>query len=509
MTTEAAPAPQTGPAAKSRDSEFETVIGLEVHCQLKTRSKMFCRCPADYADSEPTTHVCPICQGMPGMLPVINETAVEWTIRTALALHMEIPEVSKFDRKNYHYPDLMKGYQISQFDEPLSLNGYLDVVVNGETRRIGVTRIHLEEDTARLLHRENAAGETYSLLDLNRSGVPLMECVSEPDMRTPEEARAYLVALRQIFRYLEVSTADMEKGSFRCDANISLRPWGQEAFGTKVEVKNMNSFRAVYKALQFEQRRQAEALRSGERLRQETRGWVEDREVTVSQRSKEGSDDYRYFPDPDLPPLRVSRDRVEAIRAALPELPFARYTRFRADYGLAEFEANLLTEDRSKADYYEAAVAALGGISGTTANEKTQKSVANWMVGEMARLLHEAGEGIGAVKISPAQLAELVALIDSGTISNKLAKDVFESMYESGRDPSAIVAASGQTQISDSDELRSVVQRVLDEQPRAVEDYRAGKREAVKFLMGQVMKATRGRANPKLVSEILRGILDD
>ncbi|MCH8919539.1 MAG: Asp-tRNA(Asn)/Glu-tRNA(Gln) amidotransferase subunit GatB [Chloroflexi bacterium] len=494
----------TAPAATT----YEVVIGIEVHAQLLTKSKMFCSCATDYHDSPPNSHVCPVCLAMPGVLPVINQQAVEYTIMAGLALNCTTAPSPKFDRKNYHYPDLMKGYQISQFDEPLSLNGYLDVVVDGQTRRIGVTRIHLEEDTARLLHREHAAGETYSLLDLNRSGVPLMECVSEPDIRTPEEARAYLVALRQIFRYLEVSSADMEKGSFRCDANISLRPWGQEAFGTKVEVKNMNSFRAVYKALQYEQRRQAEALRSGQRLHQETRGWVEDREVTVSQRSKEGSDDYRYFPDPDLPPLRIDRDRVEAIRAALPELPFARYTRFRADYGLGEFEANLLTEERGKADYYEAAVAALGRISGTAANEKTQKSVANWMVGEMARLLNEAGQGIGAVKISPAQLAGLVALIDSGTISNKLAKDVFESMYESGGDPTAIVAASGQTQISDSDELRGVVQRVVDEQPRAVEDYRAGKQEAVKFLMGQVMKATRGRANPRLVSEILRGILD-
>ena len=494
----------TQSTAPAQAEEFETVIGLEVHCQLKTESKMFCRCPANYADTEPNTHVCPICQGMPGMLPVINETAVEWTIRTALALHMEIPEVSKFDRKNYHYPDLMKGYQISQFDEPLSQNGYLDVIVDGESRRIGVTRIHLEEDTARLLHRQNEAGEGYSLLDVSRSGVPLMECVSEPDMRSPEEARAYLVALRQIFRYLDVSTADMEKGSFRCDANISLRPWGQEALGTKVEVKNMNSFRAVYKALQFEQRRQAEALRTGERIHQETRGWVEDREITVSQRSKEESDDYRYFPDPDLPPLRTSRERVEAIRAALPELPFARFERFQSQYGLATFEANLLTEERARADYYEAAVEALGEAR----SEKTQKLVANWMVGELARLMHEAADDLETVKIRPAQIAELVRLIEGGTISNTQAKEVFEAMYAKGTDPSTIVEASGQTQISDGAELTSVVERVVAAQPQAVEDYRAGKQEAIKFLMGQVMRETRGRANPTLVTEILKGLLD-
>ena len=504
MTTDAAAATPVD----THSADFETVIGLEVHSQLKTQSKMFCRCPSAYADEEPNTHVCPICQGMPGMLPVINQTAVDWTIRAALALHMEIPEVSKFDRKNYHYPDLMKGYQISQFDEPLSLNGYLDVIVDGQTRRIGVTRIHLEEDTARLMHRESEAGETYSLLDLNRCGVPLMECVSEPDMRTPEEARAYLVALRQIYRYLDVSTADMEKGSFRCDANISLRPWGQAEFGTKVEVKNMNSFRAVYKALQFEQRRQAEALRNGETLRQETRGWVDNEEITVSQRSKEGSDDYRYFPDPDLPPLRIPRDRVEAIRSALPELPFERYTRFMREYGLADFEANLLTEERARADYYETAVAALGAGPDDAKRQSLAKGVANWMVGEMARLMHESGDGIETVKITPAQVAELVRMIDAGTISNKLAKGVFESMYASGDDPKAIVEASGETQISDSDELSGVVREVVEAQPQAVEDYRAGKQEALKFLMGQVMKATRGRANPSLVTEILKSILD-
>jgi aspartyl-tRNA(Asn)/glutamyl-tRNA(Gln) amidotransferase subunit B len=503
MTTES----PTSAASGSRNSEFETVIGLEVHSQLRTVSKMFCRCPADYADAEPNTHVCPICQGMPGMLPVINRTAVDLVIRTALALHMEIREVSKFDRKNYHYPDLMKGYQISQFDEPLSLGGYLDIALDGETRRIGVTRIHLEEDTARLLHRENEAGETYSLLDVNRSGVPLMECVSEPDMRSPEEARAYLVALRQIFRYLEVSSADMEKGSFRCDANISLRPWEQEEFGVKVEIKNMNSFRAVYKALQYEQLRQAEALRRGERLVQETRGWVDDREVTVSQRSKEYADDYRYFPDPDLPPLHTDREHVEILRVGLPELPAARRQRFREEFGLADFEAGLLTEDRATADYYEATLEALGDA----ATEKACKAAANWMVGEMARLMHaKAGDNaaIGEVHVAPRQLAELVTLIESGTISNTLAKDVFEEMYRSGQDPTAIVAASGQTQISDTDELTDVIRSVVGEQPRAVEDYRAGKQEAVKFLVGQVMKATRGRANPKLVNEILIGTLE-
>ncbi|MEE9276953.1 MAG: Asp-tRNA(Asn)/Glu-tRNA(Gln) amidotransferase subunit GatB [Dehalococcoidia bacterium] len=496
----------TNAPAVSADTEFEMVIGLEVHAQLRTESKMFCRCAANYAAADPNTHVCPVCQGLPGVLPVINQKAVEWVIKTALALDLEIPELSKFDRKNYHYPDLMKGYQISQFDMPLSLKGYLDVTVDGETRRIGITRIHLEEDTARLLHRSNEAAESYSLLDVNRSGVPLMEIVSEPDLRSPEEARAYLVALRQILRYLGVSAADMEKGSFRCDANISLRPQGSTELGTKVEIKNMNSFRGVYKALQFELQRQTEALRRGERLLQETRGWAEDREVTLSQRSKEYANDYRYFPEPDLPPLQISREWVEEIRSTLPELPAQKLARFQQQYGLATFEANLLTEERARADYYERAVEALGEPAG--ANAAQAKAIANWMVGEMARLMNDAGHALEEVKIEPAQIGALVRLIDDGTISTKLAKGVFETMYASGKDPQSIVAESGQTQISDESELRSVVTGVVSEQGAAVEDYRAGKEEALKFLVGQVMKATRGRANPQLANRILREILD-
>ena len=482
---------------------FETVIGLEVHVQLSTVSKMFCRCSADYADAEPNTYVCPICQGLPGVLPVINEKAVALTIKTALALHLEIPELSKFDRKNYHYPDLMKGYQISQFDMPLSQAGYLDVTVDGATKRIGITRIHLEEDTARLLHRANEAGEAYSLVDVNRSGVPLMEVVSEPDMRSPEEARAYLVTLRQILRYLEVSTADMEKGSFRCDANISLRPRGSTELGTKVEVKNMNSFRAVYKALQYEVLRQSEALRSGERLVQETRGWLDDQEVTYSQRSKEYANDYRYFPEPDLPPLRISRDRIEQIGATIPELPADRFQRFQEQYGLAPFEANLLTEERAKADYYEEAVAALGDEP----PDGAAKAVANWMVGEMARLMNDSGAALEDVKIEPAQIASLVRIIEKGTISATLAKSVFETMYATGNDAEAIVSESGKTQISDEAELRTVIQRVVLEQPKAADDFRTGKEEALKFLLGQIMRATQGRANPREANRILKEVL--
>ncbi len=488
----------------AQKTEFETVIGLEVHVQLRTNSKMFCRCSAAYQDAPPNTHVCPVCQGLPGALPVINRQAVEWTIKTGLALDMPIPELSKFDRKNYPYPDLVKGYQISQFDMPLTGLGHLDIDVDGETKRVGITRAHLEEDTARLLHRTNEAGESYSLIDLNRSGVPLMEIVSEPDMRSADEARVYLVSLRQILRYLGVSTADMEKGSFRCDANVSLRPWGQEEFGAKVEVKNMNSFRAVYRALEFEVVRQTQALRDGERIVQETRGWTEGEEITTSQRTKEYAADYRYFPEPDLPPMRISRDWVAQIETTLPELPKARFARFGSQYGLGDFETGLLTEDRDKADFYESAVAELPN----DASAEQSKKIANWMTGELARIQNERGESLGDLKPAPAHFGQLVALIDAGTISSKLAKDVFEAMYETGKDPASIVAESGQTQISDAGELRTIVEQVIAEQPTAVQDFRDGKDTAIKFLVGQIMRATRGRANPQTATELLKSALD-
>ena len=490
------------------DSTYESVIGLEVHCQLRTASKMFCRCPADYADAEPNTYVCPLCLGMPGTLPVINRTAVEWTIRTALALNMRIPELSKFDRKNYPYPDLMKGYQISQYDMPLSEGGWIDVETEAlGKRRISITRVHLEEDTARLLHRENEAGERFSLVDVNRSGVPLMEIVSEPDMRSPEEARTYLVQLRQILRYLSVSTADMEKGSFRCDANISLRPVGESRFGAKVEIKNMNSFRGVYHALQHEIARQAEVLNAGGVIVQETRGWDEANEVTLSQRSKEEAHDYRYFPEPDLPPLRTSAETVASLRAALPELPAERRMRFEADYGLTPFESGLLTEEPAPANWYEEAVAALS--DGPPAH--LPKEVANWMVGELTRLMNRPNQhqDFTQIKVQPKQLAELVQLIERGDISKTQAKIVFERMYESGNDPSAIVQAEGLSQISGEDALSPIIERVLAENQPAVDDYRSGKEAALKYLVGQVMRHSRGQANPKQASDLLLEALSD
>jgi aspartyl-tRNA(Asn)/glutamyl-tRNA(Gln) amidotransferase subunit B len=488
-------------------AKYEIIIGVEVHAQLTTRSKMFCRCSADYASASANTHVCPVCLGMPGVLPVINQQAVEYTIMTALALNCTIPERSKFDRKNYPYPDLMKGYQISQYDMPLSRNGWLEIEVNGERKRVGITRVHLEEDTARLVHRVDEAGQPYSLVDVNRSGVPLMEIVSEPDIRSPEEARQYATRLRQILRYIGVSTADMEEGSFRCEPNISIRPAGSDKFGTKVELKNINSFRAVYRALEYEVRRQIEALESGGRVVQETRGWREDLGRTVSQRSKEYAHDYRYFPEPDLPVMTFSPEYVESIRARLPELPDAKRDRFIEQYGLAPYEAGLLTEARERADYFEACLAPIKGGDKSLLRRRA-KAVANWMLGDFARLLNATETDITAARVQPGQLYDMIRLIEDGTITGTAAKAVFEEMFATGKGPQQVVKERGLTQISAADELTAVVEKVLAENPKAVADYRGGKQEAVKFLVGQVMRATRGRANAGVVQQLLRERLD-
>jgi aspartyl-tRNA(Asn)/glutamyl-tRNA(Gln) amidotransferase subunit B len=478
-------------------TEFETVIGLEVHCQLVTKSKMFCGCSADYSGADPNTHVCPVCLGMPGVLPVINEQAIQYIVMTGLALHCTIAEFSKFDRKNYPYPDLMKGYQISQYDLPICQNGWLDVSVDGYTRRVGITRVHMEEDTARLLHRTDpVSGETYSLVDVNRSGSPLMEIVSEPDMRTAAEAREYLVRLRQILRYIGVSDANMEEGNFRCDANISLRPRGTEKLGAKVEVKNMNSFRAVHDALVFEEKRQAEVLNSGGVIHQETRGWVDERGETVGQRSKEDANDYRYFPEPDLPPLRLSRPYVDALRAKLPELPEARHARFLA-LGLSEHEAATLTEARDRADYFEAVVAAVA-----LEPARSAKAAANWILGEVSRWLNAEGHALTDMRVTPEALAELIRMVEDGKITANVGKEVFEQMATSGRGAGEIVAASGLAQISGADELAEIVRNVVATNEKAVADYRAGKETSIGFLIGQVMKETRGRANAQVVRSL-------
>lgn len=485
-------------------TDFETVIGLEVHCQLLTESKMFCSCSADYSGAEPNTHVCPVCLGMPGVLPVINEHAIELITTTGLALNCKIAEFSKFDRKNYHYPDQMKGYQISQYDLPVCYDGWMDVEVDGYTTRVGVTRVHMEEDTARLVHRQDpVTGEGYSLVDVNRSGTPLMEIVSEPDMRTPAEAREYLVRLRQILRYIGVSDANMEEGNFRCDANISLRPRGTSAFGSKVEVKNMNSFRAVHDALVFEQHRQAEVLNAGGHIPQETRGWLDETNETVSQRSKEDANDYRYFPDPDLPPLRLSREYVEARRAALPELPHARRARF-IELGLSDHEAATLTEARDRADFFEQLVTAIGGDK-----PRAARLASNWMLGEVARWLNAGNRPLTELRATPARLAELIAMVESKAITAAVAKDVFEQMASSGRSASDIVEASGLATIGGDDELTVIVRKVISDNAKAVADYRAGKEAAIKSLIGGVMRETRGRANPQAVQDILQRELSD
>ncbi len=479
-------------------TDFETVIGLEVHCQLDTTSKMFCGCSAAYSGAEPNTHLCPVCLGMPGTLPVINERAIEYITMTGLALNCEISEFSKFDRKNYHYPDLMKGYQISQYDLPICHDGWLEVEVDGVTARLGITRVHMEEDTARLLHRTDpVTGESYSLVDINRSGTPLMEIVSEPDMRSAAQAREYLVRLRQILRYIGVSDANMEEGNFRCDANVSLRPRGTEAFGTKVEVKNMNSFRAVHDAIVFEEKRQADLLRSGIVIVQETRGWVDERGETVTQRTKEEANDYRYFPEPDLPPLKLSRKYVDDVRAKLPELPAVKKQRF-IDLGLSEHEATSLTEDRERSQYFEGVSAALG----LDAN-RSAKLAANWVLGEVARWLNAEQKEIDGFPLEPAQVAELALLVEDGKITAQVGKDVFERMIDSRKTAAEIVDAEGLAQISGADELGSAVKRIIAANEKAVADYHAGKDSAIKFLVGQVMRETRGRANAQVVAEIL------
>ena len=498
---------------------YETVIGLETHVQLLTARKMFCDCSASYADAPPNTHVCPVCMALPGVLPVMNRKAVEFTVMTGLALNCEIPAFAKFDRKNYPYPDLLKGYQISQYDLPLTQNGWIEIQVEGEEpRRVGITRAHLEEDTARLTHKDDGTGDGYSLIDMNRAGVPLMEVVSEPDMRSPEEAREYMLKLRQILRYIGVSNANMEEGNFRCDANVSLRPAGSSEYGAKVEVKNMNSFSAVYNAIRYEIHRQTEELDAGRTIAQETRGWVEGAQKnaegteyakgkTVSQRSKEGAHDYRYFPEPDLPPVTIDTAYVEEIRSCLPELPDAKRARFQSAYGLSLYDANLLVESRAKADYFEAAMAPARAEGGDVLRGYA-RLVNNWVNVELARLLNATDTDISETRVAPASLYAMISLIQGGTITGATAKSVFEEMFRTGREPAVIVKDLGLEQIGGADEISQIIDTIIDANPKPVADYRAGKQEAIKFLVGQVMRESKGRAKPDTVTEILREKLE-
>ena len=475
-------------------TRYEVVIGLEVHAQILTESKMFCGCATDYLTAPPNSNTCPVCLGLPGSLPVINRRAVEQTIRTGLALHCEIPEFTKFDRKNYFYPDLPKGYQISQYDLPLSRNGFLEFEVNGEPRRCGITRAHLEEDTGKLLHEGAIHESQSSLVDLNRAGVPLMEIVGEPDLRSADEAREYVMRLRTILQYLGINHGDMESGQLRCDANVSLREAGRTELGTKVEIKNMNSFRAIHRAIQFEVERQRKVLESGGTLAQETRGWNDAMGETVSQRSKEYAHDYRYFPEPDLPPLTVERGWVDELRAALPELPSDKQQRFIRDYGLTPYDASLLTASQAMARFFEDTVA-LGA---------PPKLAANWILGDFMRLLNLERCDIAEAPIKPTHLQQLIHLVETKVISGKMAKKLFEDMYHAA-DAAALLGTARQTpQITGGEELHAMVDRVIADNPGSVADFRAGKQQALMFLMGQVMKISQGRANPQLVQQLLR-----
>ncbi len=485
--------------------EYETVIGLEVHVQLQTQSKMFCSCRADYQSAPVNSRVCPVCLGLPGALPVINRKAVEYTIMTGLALNCEIPRTTKFDRKNYPYPDLMKGYQISQYDLPIAISGKLQIETRGSSKAIGVTRVHLEEDVAKMAHFPADDGG-YSLVDVNRSGVPLMEIVSEPDIRSAEEARSYLTTLHSLLQYLGVTTGNMQDGSFRCDANISIRPAGSEEFGNRTEIKNVNSFRSVYMALNYEVQRQQRVLEDGGRVVQETRGWLEDRGVTVSQRSKEDAHDYRYFPEPDLPPLDIEPSWVQELQAALPELAPQRCSRFQEEYGLSKYDAGLLTTSKAMADFFETAVG-LPNLRGQ-ALESHAKQVGNWMLGDLSGHLNSENRDISECPVSAESLVELIGLVNEGTISVTMAKTVLEEAYSSGASPRTVVTERGYTQISDTSSVEPAVREALDANPRAVEDYLGGKESAAKFLVGQVMKITRGQAKPDLVNQLVADALE-
>ncbi|MCY3692624.1 MAG: Asp-tRNA(Asn)/Glu-tRNA(Gln) amidotransferase subunit GatB [Chloroflexota bacterium] len=489
--------------------QYETVIGLEVHVQLDTRSKMFCACPADYQDAEPNTRTCPVCLGLPGALPVINRRAVEYTMMTGLALHCDIPDFTKFDRKNYPYPDLMKGYQISQYDLPLALGGYLEINgdpgIGHDRRRIGVERVHLEEDVAKMQHfPDGDGGAGYSLVDVNRSGVPLMEVVSKPDLRSPEEARQYLTSLHSLVQFLGVSTANMQDGNFRCDANVSIRPMGSDTFGTRTEIKNMNSFRSVVQALEYEVERQRRVLKDGGQVVQETRGWVEEREVTVSQRSKEYAHDYRYFPEPDLPPLNIGRDWVAQLQTALPELAPQRKARFMSDYGLSEYDSDLLTGSRAMADYFEAALSLRSSSRDPDADQDSAKEVANWILGDLSRLLNQDHRDIADSPVAPAGLSDLLSLIADGTLSTSLAKTVLEEMYATGGNAADVVEEKGLAQISDTGAIEAAVAEAIATNPKAVADYLDGKENAARFLMGQVMRITKGQAQPDLALRLVQ-----
>ncbi len=469
--------------------EFETIIGLEVHAQLTTDSKIFCGCTTAFGAS-PNTNVCPVCLGMPGVLPVLNKKVVEYAMKMALATNCQIQGTNQFARKNYFYPDLPKGYQVSQFDLPIAEHGWVEIKVGESTRRIGITRIHMEEDAGKLVHDER---EPLSYVDLNRTGVPLIEIVSEPDIRSSEEAAAYLKKLHAILRYLDICDGNMEEGSFRCDANISLRPLGQQEFGIRTELKNMNSFRNVQRALEYEVKRQRDILLEGGEIVQETLLWDPDRNVTTSMRSKEEAHDYRYFPDPDLIPIIIDHRWISKIKETLPELPDQRKERFIDKLGLPAYDAEVLTSSREVADYFETALAAYANA----------KKLSNWIMTELMRELKgEDATEIGKCPVTPDNLASLLNMIDKGTISGKIAKTVFEEMMATGKDPDTVVKEKNLVQMSDAGDLQKMVQEIIAENPGQVTEYKAGKTKLMGYFVGQLMKKTKGRANPKMANEL-------
>lgn len=478
--------------------DYEIVIGLEVHAELKTATKIFCGCSTQFG-GEPNSQVCPVCLGLPGALPVLNEKALEYTIIAGLALNCQIAEYSKFDRKQYFYPDSPKAYQISQYDLPFCKNGWIeipaDTVTPGVTKKVGITRVHLEEEAGKLVHSGTGIMDSdYSLADYNRCGIPLIEIVGEPDLRSPKEARIYLEKLRTLLLYIGVSDCKMEEGSLRCDANISLRPKGQQNFGILTEIKNINSFRSVQAALEYEAERQAKLLDAGEKMIKQTRGWDEIKGVTAFMRSKEEASDYRYFPEPDLLPVTVKSDRVEQLRQRLPEMPDTRRQRYIEKWGLPEYDADLISSSREMADYFEAIVTVYS----------QPKVAGNWVMGELSRLLNQEHLDFTNLKIKPAALAKMLTLIDAGTISGKIAKTVFEEMFFTGKDAETIVQEKGLVQISDTSELETMAQRIIEANPQSVADYLAGKEQSLKFLIGQMMKESKGRANPGIVNDLLK-----
>lgn len=482
--------------------EYTTTIGLEIHVQLKTKSKMFCENSAEYFGAPPNSHTCPVCLGLPGALPVTNQKALDCAIKAGLALSCKINQETKFDRKNYFYPDLPKGYQISQFDLPIAQNGYVVI----ESRKIRINRAHMEEDTGKLIHTM-VEGKMASLIDFNRSGVPLMEVVSEPDIGSPEEARMYAKKIHQIMRYLEVADADMEKAGMRFDANVSVRPKGAKELGTKVEIKNINSFRFLEKALAYEVVRQIKRLEAGEEIIQETRGWVESKGETVSQRTKETSPDYRYFPEPDLPLLVINGNLIEKLRKELPELPDEKIRRFQEQYALSQYDSTQLSDSKDLADWYEEAVNDYSkveqGKEPTHIDSRKSKEVANWVLGELLRVLNEEGKHLKEAFVEPAALAELLYILDKEEITRSSAKQVFVKMYSSGKMPLKIIEEEGLA-VKSKDQLEKIISKVLAENEKAVDDFKNGKEESLKFLMGQVMRDTKGTASPGQVSEILR-----